>query len=616
MSKKFIFRLLISVTLSVMMVVNLGTELSLAADNSAPDMEWDQAFGSIYDEGAHSVHQTTDGGYILAGFTVINGTDNWDVYLVKADASGNMEWEKTFGGDGYDIARAVQQANDGGYIIAGATESYEPGLRKVYLIKTDVSGNMEGEKTFDGMEACSLQLTTDDGYIIAGSNYGYVYLLKTDALGNMEWEKSISGDGYNHGRSVYQTDDNGYVVAGLEINVDGIQNGYLVKTDALGNVEWEQTYSTDSKDNLFSVQQTTDGGYIMAGTTESYKMNIHDVYVIKADALGNMEWEQTFGGSGYDYGRFIYQTIDGGYIVAGTTDSYGAGLRDFYLVKSDATGNVEWEQTFGGVSYETDLSAQQTADNGCVMVGTTTSFGAGGYDAYLVKVAPEESLNVPPVADAGDPCLAQLGYSVELDTIASYDPDGIIVSYDWSFGDGTYDSGISVSHTYTAVGVYEIDLTVTDNDGAQSSTTTIAVIYDLETGFATGGGWFWSAQGNFQADPESEGKANFGFIVKYKHEASDGNLEFQYHVGDINLKAIEITWLVVSDISAQFQGEGTVNGDGLYTFRVMAKDGDKAGGQPDGITIKIWEGTDTEADPIYKAINVQLGGGNIIIHDN
>ncbi len=616
MSKKFIFRLLISVTLSVMMVVNLGTELSLAADNSAPDMEWDQTFGSIYDEGAHSVHQTTDGGYILAGFTVINGTNNWDVYLVKADASGNMEWEKTFGGDGYDIARAVQQANDGGYLIAGATESDVPGLRKVYLIKTDASGNLEWENTFDGMEAFSLQLTTDNGYIITGSGSGRVYLLKTDALGNMLWQKFIGGEGSSHGRSVYQTADSGYVVAGLAINLDGIQDSYLVKTDASGNVEWEQRYNTDSKDNLFSVQQTTDGGYIMAGTTESNEMDIHDVYVIKADALGNMEWNQTFGGSGYDYGRFVYQTTDGGYIVAGTTDSYGAGLRDFYLVKSDATGNIQWEQAFGGVSYETDLSAQKTADGGCVMVGTTTSFGAGGYDAYLVKVAPEESLNVPPVADAGDPYLAQLGYSVELDATASYDPDGSIVSYDWSFGDDTYGNGMSVSNTYTAVGIYDVSLTVTDNEGAQSIGTTIAVIYDPENGFATGGGWFWSAQGNFKAEPESEGKANFGFIVKYKHEVSDGNLEFQYHVGDINLKASEITWLIMSDVSAQFKGEGTINGEGFYTFRVIAKDSDKTGGQPDEITIKIWQGTDTEADPIYQAINVQLGGGNIIIHDN
>jgi len=143
----------------------------------------------------------------------------------------------------------------------------------------------------------------------------------------------------------------------------------------------------------------------------------------------------------------------------------------------------------------------------------------------------------------------------------------------------------------------------------------MAVVYDPTTGSATGGGWFWSAKGNLKADPESEGKATFGFIVKYKQGGAAGNLEFQYHVGDINLKDTEITWLIVSSVNVQFQGEGTINGEGLYTFRVLAADGDKTGGQPDEFTIRIWQGTDTEADPIYQAINVQLGGGNIIIHD-
>ena len=144
----------------------------------------------------------------------------------------------------------------------------------------------------------------------------------------------------------------------------------------------------------------------------------------------------------------------------------------------------------------------------------------------------------------------------------------------------------------------------------------MVVVYDPDVGSATGGGWFWSAQGNLKGDPESEGKATFGFVVRYKQEAAAGNLEFQYHVGDINLKDSEITWLMVSDVSAQFQGEGTLNGEGLYTFRVLAKDGDQAGGQPDELTIRIWQGTDTEADPIYQAIHAQLGGGNIIIHNN
>jgi len=210
----------------------------------------------------------------------------------------------------------------------------------------------------------------------------------------------------------------------------------------------------------------------------------------------------------------------------------------------------------------------------------------------------------------------QVGYSVDLDGSASYHPNGTIESYDWSFGDNTTGTGVIVPHTYTEVGIYDVELVVTDNRGVQSSDTTLAVVYDPESGSATGGGWFWSGQGNLKNDPESEGKATFGFVVKYKQDAADGNLEFQYHVSDINLKGKDITWLVVSSPNANFQGEGTINGEGLYTFRVLAKDGAQAGVQPDEFTIRIWQGTDTEADPIYQAIHAELGGGNIIIHDN
>jgi len=221
---------------------------------------------------------------------------------------------------------------------------------------------------------------------------------------------------------------------------------------------------------------------------------------------------------------------------------------------------------------------------------------------------------VLPIADAGGPYLTQVNYSLDMDGSASYHPDGTIVSYDWDFGDNTTGTGILVSHIYTAVGIYNANLTVTDDRGAQSSNTTIAVVYDPAAGSASGGGWFWSAKGNLKRDLESEGKATFGFIVKYKHEVADGNLEFQYHVGDINLKSTNMTWLIVSSSNANFQGEGTINGEGLYTFRVLAKDGDKTGGEPDEFTIRIWQGTDTETDPIYQAIHAELGGGNIIVH--
>jgi hypothetical protein len=165
------------------------------------------------------------------------------------------------------------------------------------------------------------------------------------------------------------------------------------------------------------------------------------------------------------------------------------------------------------------------------------------------------------------------------------------------------------------VGVYTLVVEATDVAGNTATTDAIHfVVYDPAGGFATGGGWFWSGKGNLKRDLESEGKATFGFVVKYKQEAAAGNLEFQYHAGDINLKSGDIAWLAVSGTSAQFQGSGTINGEGLYTFRALAKDGDQGAGTSDEFNIRIWEGTDTEAGPIYNALHAELGGGNIMVH--
>jgi len=741
LNKRLITGVLVSVILAVTASVGLSTSPMVSASNPPPETEWEQIIGGSRQDIAYSVRQTTDGGYIMAGQTRSYSVgDEWHVYLIKTDASGNMEWEQALTENVHSSAGSIEQTTDSGYIIGGDIWSENTSSLDFYLVKTDASGNIEWEKSFGGSDredGEAVQQTTDGGYIIVGSTYSYgagrtdFYLVKTDASGNMEWEKTFGGSVWEEAFDVRQTTDGGYILAGYTCDV--YCDVYLVKTDASGNMEWEKTIDGGEDDFAYAVEQTTDGGYIIAGETSSYGADYGDVYLVKADASGNKEWDKTFGGSDYEMAGSLQQTTDGGYIIAGFTVSYGVN-GDGYLVKTDASGNMEWEKTIGGNESDYAYSVRQTTDGGYIIAGLTDSYGASSTDVYLVKLSPltntpvgsnvtvslesadvtfldvqeggtttattltenpadptpsdfyviegnfveitttasysglvtvgirydesqvsnEESLRlfhwngsewedittsvdtvenimygqvaslspffigeptVLPIADAGGPYLAQVDRSVDLDGSASYHPDGTIVSYDWNFGDDTSGSGVSVSHTYTAVGIYEVTLTVTDDRGAQASDTTMVVVYDPDAGSAAGGGWFWSAKGNLKSDFESEGKATFGFIAKYKHEAAAGNLEFQYHVGDINLKSSDITWLVVSGANAQFQGEGTVNGDGLYTFRVLAKDGDKVGGQPDEFTIRIWQGADTEADPIYQAIHAQLGGGNIIVHE-
>jgi len=306
-----------------------------------------KTFGGSFDDLASSVQQTSDGGYIVAGYTRSFGAGYLDVFLLKTDASGNLQWAKTFGGSSGDSASSVQQTSDGGYIVAGYTRSFGAG-GDVFLLKTDASGNLQWAKTFGGSDydwAYSVQQTSDGGYIVAGytlsfgAGYDDVFLLKTDASGNLQWAKTFGGSDYDWAYSVQQTSDGGYIVAGYTLSFGAGGDVFLLKTDASGNLQWAKTFGGSSYDYAWSVQQTSDGGYIVAGYTGSFGAGGPDVFLLKTDASGNLQWAKTFGGSDYDWAFSVQQTSDGGYIVAGYTYSFGAG-GNVFLLKTDANGNI------------------------------------------------------------------------------------------------------------------------------------------------------------------------------------------------------------------------------------------------------------------------------------
>jgi len=358
---------------------------------------WQKTYGGSSFDAAYSIQQTTDGGYIVAGWTSSFGAGYFDVYIIKLDANGNKVWEKTYGGSSYDAAFSIQQTYDGGYVVAGDTSSFGAGDFDVYIIKLDAGGNKVWEKTYGGSSydaAFSIQQTTDGGYIVAGETESFgagdfdVYVIKMDANGNKVWEKTYGGSSYDWTFSIQQTTDGGYVVAGGTYSFGaGYSDVYIIKLDANGNKVWEKTYGGSSFDVAFSIQQTTDVGYIVAGGTESFGAGSYDVYIIKLDAGGNKVWEKTYGGSGFDVAFSIQQTTDGGYIVAGWTESFGAGSYDVYIIKLDAGGNKVWEKTYGGSMEDVaTLSIQQTYDGGYIVAGRTESFGAGDFDVYVIKM--------------------------------------------------------------------------------------------------------------------------------------------------------------------------------------------------------------------------------------
>jgi hypothetical protein len=345
---------------------------------------------------ASSVQQTSDGGYIVAGRTNSFGAGNYDVLLVKTDANGNVQWAKTYGGTSADFAYSVQQTSDGGYILTGYTESFGAGGRDIFLIKTDADGNIQWAKTYGGThwdEARSVQQTSDGGYIVAGytrsfgpSWNGEFFLIKTDADGEVQWAKTYGGLGWDEASSVQQTSDNGYIVAGFTAAFGaGAYDLFLIKTYANGDVQWAKTYGGTSYDVASSVQQTSDEGYIVAGWTISFGAGDYDAFLVKTDENGNVQWAKTYGGTYWDQASSVQQTSDGGYIVAGFTASFGAGAYDLFLIKTDANGDVQWAKTYGGTDWDHASSVQQTSDDGYIVAGFTASFGAGFYDAFLVK---------------------------------------------------------------------------------------------------------------------------------------------------------------------------------------------------------------------------------------
>jgi len=412
----------------------------------APFIQWQKCLGGIFDDGAFSVCQTADGGYIVAGVAYSNdgdvtGNHNTtgtypDYWVVKLDNIGNIQWQKCLGGTSGEFANSVEQTIDGGYIVAGYATSIDGdvtgnhGNIDYWIVKLDSIGNIEWQKCLGGTNAdmaYTVQQTTDGGYFVAGktvSNDGDVtgnhgnydeWVVKLDGSGNIQWQKCLGGTSAEYANCVEQTNDGGYIVVGETWSNDGDVTGnhggqdyWIVKLDSSGNIQWQKCLGGTSDEWAQSVRQTNDGGYIAAGFTLSNDGDVTgnhgnwDEWIVKLDGSGSIQWQKCLGGTNTDKAQSIEQTNNGGYIVAGYTQSNDGdvtGLHgsqsDYWVVTLDSSGNIQWQKCLGGTTSDYALSVQQTADGGYIIAGETnsndgdvTGLHGSQSDYWVVKLSP------------------------------------------------------------------------------------------------------------------------------------------------------------------------------------------------------------------------------------
>jgi hypothetical protein len=372
-----------------------GMAICISIGASAQQTTFQKDIGGAQYSVGTNMKVTADSGFIMAGITMAFGAGGYDFYVIKTNHNGDTDWTRTYGGAGDDEATSVQQTTDGGYIIAGYSNSFTAGNYAVYLVKTNSKGDTLWTKTYGGLvydEGSRVEQTKDGGYIIVGNTKSYgqgqddIYLIKTNALGDTTWTKVYGGTGDDLGNDVQQTADLGYIITGQTNSFGaGGYDVYLIKTNANGDTTWTKTYGGPSDDLSAIVRATPiDGGYIIVGATASYGFGSDNIYVIKTNANGDTLWNRTYGGTSFEYGNSIELTKEGGYIIGATTHSFGFGNDDAYLIKINSTGDTLFSRVYGSPGYDYGCDAYQTVDGGFVMSGLS-SLVSGNGDVYLIK---------------------------------------------------------------------------------------------------------------------------------------------------------------------------------------------------------------------------------------
>lgn len=434
---------------------------SITCFAQAPAIQWQKSFGESNNDYTAEIKQTPEGGYILVGSTnsttgnCINNHGSFDISVIKMNATGELEWQKLLGGTALDYGRSIVTTSDGGYLVAGYTASTDfdaignHGNKDYLIIKLNPLGDVEWKKCFGGSldDYCDTVINTSDGgYALAGysgSHDGDVtavlpnsgcWILKLNAEGNIIWQKSFQDNIYSTGYkiNIKQTLDNSFLIEYVASSPNGITEGnvttyysdiFVKKIDSLGNnVLFQRHYGGSYSESAGEIAPTSDSGFVLIGGSLSNDLDVSghhgfpsdtsgngnsDLWVMKADSSGNIQWQKSLGGTINDNGVSVKTTADGGYIILGSTTSndgdvtgnHSQYISDYWLIRLNSIGTVLWKKCFGGTESETASNIEITNDNGYIISGISTSSNGnvtvnnGLWDAWIIKLTPDSLFN-------------------------------------------------------------------------------------------------------------------------------------------------------------------------------------------------------------------------------
>ena len=490
---------------------------------------WDGTFGGTDSDDLQCMKQTSDGGYILGGTSSsgIGGNKSqpsrggWDYWIVKTDSLGMLQWEHTFGGSGDDYFQSLAQTPDGGFILGGYSGSQISGDKTqmtrggydYWIIKTDSLGNKQWDKDFGGTNTerlYSVQQTDDNGFILSGHSSSGIggdktqsvwgvwdyWILKTDSVGNKLWDKDFGGTDYEELHSAQQTADGGFVFGGFSLSGTGgdktqgnwgYDDYWIVKTDSLGNKQWDKDFGGTDEDYLYSIQQSPDGGYFLAGRSQSGISGDKtqagwgfDYWIVKTDSLGNKQWDKVFGGLANDEFWNGARTKDGGFLFSG--DSYSPvggnktennlGFEQTWVVKTDSLGNSVWDKTIFTSGHDEQGSAIETSD-GCYVMANISDGGMAGYksqaswnnthDYWIVKFCDTTQQPVSAFTSNSGICPGTCIDFMNLSYYATF--------YQWNFPGANPDTSTAINPTsicYATPGTYDVQLIATNANGSDT----------------------------------------------------------------------------------------------------------------------------------------------------